>query len=159
MRPADPPVKKLTKLTVQVAAICATLLLAACRQNGPAEEQANTPSAPSAGQTQALWAAGARDRLCVTTERAGLIVYADQGDSNCTVRGAVESAAGGYRIRPDGDQGCVIDARIDGASLVLGPLAQSCVYYCGPKASFAGKRLTQQSGASPAVDVAGDPLC
>jgi hypothetical protein len=105
-----------------------------------------------------LWSAG-RDRLCLRDDRAGLIVYAAEGNSNCTVRGAIANEGRSFRIQPDGEGSCTIDVQRDGSALILGEQTPSCAYYCGPRASFAGKRLEPLNGAEAAVDLAGDPLC
>ena len=106
-----------------------------------------------------LLAGQGRDRMCLKGERAGFITYAPSGDTNCAVRGAASLSRDTLRITPDGDPACTIEAQRDGSGFVLATASPACAYYCGPNASFAGKRFAPQEGASPAVDLAGDPLC
>jgi hypothetical protein len=137
--------------------ILSFLLLFAC---GPSDEAANQSAAGEqpGGTIKQVWGTG-RDRLCLQNERAGLIVYAAQGDANCMVRGTAEGVDATIRIKPDGDESCTITARLDNGSMLLGEVSPACAYYCGPKASYAGKRLGPSDTAKPAVDVAGEPLC
>ena len=125
---------------------------------GGGEEQANQAgAAPVDGVTiKAQWGAG-RDRLCLQNNRAGLISFAAAGDANCMVRGNTVAIEGGFQLKPDGDNACTIDIRMDQGAVVLGQASPACAYYCGPNASYAGKRLEPTS--QPATDVAGDPLC
>jgi hypothetical protein len=143
---------------LNLALLTLALALAGC---GPSEQVANKaePTQQGSASLEGLWGDGGRDRLCLKGERAGLIVYAGEGNTNCTVRGGVERTAGAARIRPDGDASCVIEARQDGNALILGQVSPSCAYYCGPKASYSGKRLEPRSAGDAAVDLAGDPLC
>jgi hypothetical protein len=137
--------------------ILSSLLLFAC---GRSDEAANQSAAGEERGVTAkqLWGTG-RDRLCLQNGRAGLIVYAAQGDANCMVRGTAERAQGTIRIRPDGEESCAVTARLDNGAVVLGDVSPACAYYCGPKASYAGKRLGPSDTAKPALDVAGEPLC
>ena len=124
------------------------LLLAGCSQE-PAPEAAE----------QALYVGEGRDSLCIKGERAGFITYGE-GDMNCSAKGRLERAGvTPSAILPDGDQDCRIALSSAGESITLGAAGESCSYYCGPGASFAGKRFTKASPDSPAVDFAGDPLC
>ena len=124
------------------------LLLSACSQEA---------SEPIVERT--LYAGEGRDRLCIAGDRAGFIAYGD-GGRNCSVRGRVErSGEHSLSIVPDGDPDCRIAVDEQGESLRLGKVAQACAYYCGPRASFAGKTFTKDASASPAIDFAGDPLC
>lgn len=124
------------------------LLLAACSSE-------NSPAPPY----RALYAGEGRDRLCIAGERAGFIVYG-AGNSNCSVRGRVEKAGEGLlAIIPEGDEDCRIEARQASGSIVLGKRAEACAYYCGPDADFSGRSFREDAAATPAADLAGDPLC
>jgi hypothetical protein len=123
------------------------LLLAAC-----------SPEATDPPADRMLYAGAGRDRLCIAGERSGFIVYGE-GDANCSARGRVERAGDRLVLIPDGDSDCRIEAKLDGDSLVLGVRAGACAYYCGPGADYAGRGLSKDMSATPAVDFAGDPLC
>jgi hypothetical protein len=62
-------------------------------------------------------------------------------------------------IAPDGDESCRIAVAKGNGRVRLGPVTPQCAYYCGPKASYAGKTFVQQAKPTPVTDVAGDPLC
>jgi len=123
------------------------LLLAAC-----------SPEAAKPPVERLLYAGEGRDRLCLAGERGGFIVYGE-GDANCSTRGPVERTGNRLVLTPEGDPDCRIEAKLDGDRLTLGVRAEACAYHCGPGANFAGKGLTKNLSASPAVDFAGDPLC
>ena len=124
------------------------LLLAAC-----------SPGTPDKAPERALYSGEGRDRLCIAGERIGFIAYG-QGDTNCSVRGRLDRAGEqSLVVIPDGDQDCRIPASQQGDVIRLGTVKAACAYYCGPGASFAGKRFNKSASASPAVDFAGDPLC
>lgn len=124
------------------------LLLSACTQESPQKTRET-----------ALYAGKGRDRLCIKGDRIGFITYG-AGNVNCSVRGHVgRSGEHLLSIVPDGDPDCSIKAAQDAESIRLGKLDQACAYYCGPNASFDGKVFAKTPSASPAVDLAGDPLC
>jgi hypothetical protein len=133
------------------------LLLSACRQEEDAA--ANQPTGQADSPRFDVYQAGGRDRLCIGKGRAAFIVYAEQGDSNCSVSGAVERSGSQITIRPDGDTSCTITAVDNGTSLRLGPLTPACAYYCGPNASFAERTFDAMPGSQPVTDLAGEPLC
>jgi hypothetical protein len=105
-----------------------------------------------------FYAGEGRDRFCAEGQRGGFIIYGD-ADANCSARGRVERSADRFVLIPDGDADCRIEARLSGDRLAFGARSDACAYYCGPGADYAGKALTRQASASPAVDFAGDPLC
>ena len=131
------------------AALMLTLILAAC---------SSEPEA-AAGVAAGLFAGAGRDRLCVAGEgagqRAGLIVYAASGDTNCSATGRI---AGGALV-PSGDRECRIPLTFDAAGARIGAVPRACAYYCGPGASLDGKTFRKSDAATPATDLAGDPLC
>jgi hypothetical protein len=104
-----------------------------------------------------------RDRLCIRggpgPEQAALIVYAEGSDANCSVRGDYRAASGQGEIRTAGDTCRVLVTGDPGSELRLNALDPSCSYYCGPKASFAGKAFRRTTEPVPVTDAAGDPLC
>src|SRR6476469_7659518 len=90
--------------------------ISACRGTDTQDNQ--YAAAPVDGVTiKAQWGAG-RDRLGLQNNRAGLISYAAEGDTNCTVRGNTTAIDGGFQIRPDGDEFCAVDVRMDKAAVV-----------------------------------------
>jgi len=123
------------------------LLLAAC-----------SPNAAEPKTERLLYAGEGRDRLCTKGDRGGFIVFGG-GDSNCSARGRIERAGDRLVLIPNGDPDCRIEATLAGDRLRFGARSPACAYYCGPGADFAGKPLTRNAAASPAVDFAGDPLC
>lgn len=127
--------------------LAVALLLTACSQ------QAAEPPAE-----HLLYAGEGRNRLCVTGQRGGLIIYG-KGNANCSARGRVERSGDRLVLLPEGDSDCRIEASLNGDSLRLGARSAACAYYCGPGADFSGKGLMKSASASPAVDFAGDPLC
>jgi hypothetical protein len=104
-----------------------------------------------------------RDRLCIRPEgdisRAGLIVYAPGTDANCSLQGQYAAAGATPEIQVDGG-GCRV--RVSGdlkREVRLGGVDPQCSYYCGPRASFAGKTFRRVDTPVPVTDLAGDPLC
>lgn len=133
------------------------MVTAACGRSDPASDvAASNATSPASARVQ--WGSG-RDKLCLDNEIAGLIVYAEAGEANCTVRGTASRSDGQIRIQPVGDDRCTIMARTDGKSVILGDVSPACAYYCGPKSSYAGKRLDPIDVGDMVVDNAGDPLC
>jgi len=133
------------------------LLLAACGQQGESGSQADV--AAEATQAATIYSGSGRNQLCLKGRRAGFIVYAPNGDTNCSVRGTVDRTGSQLVIAPDGDAECRIQAREDGSSLAFGPVAPACSYYCGPNASFGGATFGMVPESKPVTDFAGDPLC
>ena len=63
-----------------------------------------------------------------------------------------------------GDESCVIEARIEGSRVTLpSTLPPGCAYYCGPGVEMGGATFDQagdsDGDARRAVDLVGDPLC
>jgi hypothetical protein len=133
--------------------IPALLLLGGCAEEQPPPQKEAAAAAISPG----LYRSGEGDALCVKPDgRAGFIVFAaGKAGPNCSVRGQLR----GGSIVPDGDSSCRIAVTPRGGSVALGGQEPACAYYCGPKASFAGKEFARQGGSGEAVDLAGDPLC
>jgi hypothetical protein len=127
------------------------MLLAACSQQ-PAEP----------GVSPGTFAGEGRDRLCIAGEagalRAGLVAYG-QSDLNCSASGSLRQASEGWVLVPRGEGDCRIPLVIEGNSVRIGQPPAACAYYCGPGATMAGKSFNREVDASPAVDLAGDPLC
>ena len=147
-----------TRSFPSLALLLLSFALASCGQDEQVASEAE-PTEQGSASLEGVWGDEGRDRLCLKGERAGLIVYASEGDTNCMVRGSIERAGGNARIRPDGDASCAIEVQRDGEAITLGQVSPSCAYYCGPKASYASKRLEPRSAKDAAVDLAGDPLC
>ena len=138
-------------------ALLSLFLLAACGQQSDADGRQD--GAPAATQAMAVYSGPGRNQLCLKGRRAGFIVYASKGDTNCSVRGTFERTGSQLVIAPDGDSECRIQAREDGSSLALGPVAPACSYYCGPNASFGGATFGMVPESKPVTDFAGEPLC
>lgn len=104
-----------------------------------------------------------RDALCMAREgaalRAGLITYGT-GATNCSLAGAAEVRENTLVVRPRGDSECSVEVRVANGVATVGARSQSCAYYCGPGADFAGRVLRKAPDAALKVtDLAGDPLC
>lgn len=121
-----------------------------------------SPGAPP-GPPPGTFAGPGRDRLCIAGAgkalRAGLIAYAADGAANCSLAGKLEQAASGWTLAPKGDSDCRIGLNVADSKLAIANVPASCSYYCGPGASLVGKAFTRDPKASPAVDLAGEPLC
>jgi hypothetical protein len=130
------------------------LLTASCGESPSPEEKA------SAEVGLNIYAGEGRDRLCLRAEQdreAAFVTYAGEGDTSCTVRGTFDRQANA--IVPNGDATCRIPVTVTADAVQLGAASAACAYYCGPKASFAGKRFALTTAGGEAVDLAGDPLC
>lgn len=127
------------------------LLLAACSK----------PTADP-GPIPGTFAGEGRDRLCIDGEggalRAGLIAYG-KDDVNCSAAGNLEKSGQGWLLVPKGEGDCSIPLEIEADAVRVGQLPAACSYYCGPGASLDDKSFSRNANASPAVDLAGDPLC
>jgi hypothetical protein len=141
--------------------LSALLLSQGCRKAEETPPPATQAEATSPDPAIAIYAGEARDRMCLAqggSAKAGFITFGE-GDANCSVRGAVQRSGDRLTIAPPGDESCRIEGRVSGDTVTLGPVAAACSYYCGPKASFAGKTFRRTAEAAPATDFAGDPLC
>ncbi|MFC7537392.1 hypothetical protein ACFQPG_08435 [Sphingomonas sp. GCM10030256] len=140
--------------------LAAAICLSACeRQDQPSEEPPGQAAAPAPPQPSTLVFAGAgRDRLCLNpeTKRAGFITYGQAG-ANCSMRGSL--GEGGV-FQPDGDAACPVRFTLNGDEAFLGDgPSGACAYYCGPGATYSGRRFTRMAQPDGATDLAGDPLC
>lgn len=105
-----------------------------------------------------------RDRLCfggtAEARTAGLIVYG-KDNNNCSASGKLAKAETGWVLVPKGEpvDGCRIPISFEGEKAIIGAPPPSCAYYCGPQSTMAGKNFGLAAQASPALDLAGDPLC
>ena len=109
-----------------------------------------------------------RNQLCLVDRggatRFGVIVWADAGNNSCTGRGRATRDGEGLRLAMQGDETCVIEARIEGDAVILpAGLPEGCAYYCGPGVEVAANRFDRSGNsaedAQRAVDLVGDPLC
>lgn len=127
------------------------MLLAACSKQ---------PAEPAL--VVGTFAGEGRDRLCIAGEagaqRAGLIAYG-QDNVNCSASGRLRQAGEGWVLVPRGEGDCRIPLEIEDSKVRVGQPPAACSYYCGPGATMAGKSFSRATEASPAVDLAGDPLC
>ena len=148
----------LTRLLFHAFPLLGLLMLAGCGQKDPAQNgTAGTAAQTSAGAS--VYAGTDRSRLCLKEGRAGLIVYAQGRDANCSIRGTVQRSGGRLTIIPDGDTACRLEARAEGNALTFGAVSPACSYYCGPGASYAGTKFSPAPATLPVTDLAGDPLC
>ena len=109
-----------------------------------------------------------RNQLCLAERdgatRFGLVAWGSAGDNNCTGKGRATREGERLTLAMQGDERCIIEARIEGVSVALpATLPQGCAYYCGPDAQMAGGRFDKagegDDAARRAVDLVGDPLC
>ena len=107
------------------------------------------------------------NQLCIiegqSEARFGLVVWGGNLHS-CSGSGTVSRQGDVMRFQMAGDEACVIDARISGATVTLpASLPDGCAYYCGAQATLTGASFTQQGNsvedAGKAKDLVGDPLC
>lgn len=115
------------------------------------------------GLPTGTFAGAGKDRLCVAGEgedlRGGLIVYAADGASNCSLSGKLAGAGDRWTLTPRGEGDCRVGLTLAGDRLKIAGLPASCAYYCGPGARLTGKSFTRAANATPAVDMAGEALC
>jgi hypothetical protein len=104
--------------------LLSVLLLTACKQaEAPLNESGSGSAAPPV--SQAAYAGGGRDRLCLGGPNAdAAVVSYGEGDNNCLVRGRVE----GGTLIPNGDQACRIPMRQQDDRIIIGSLPPSCAY-------------------------------
>lgn len=109
-----------------------------------------------------------RNQLCLIERdggtRFGLVIWAREGSNSCTGRGRATREGERLSLAMQGDDTCVIEARIEGGRVALpATLPAGCAYYCGPGVEMTGVRLDQAgdgaNDARRAVDLVGDPLC
>ena len=118
-----------------------------------------------------LWEGGAgpqRDQMCVIDRgtgnvRFGIVKWGDNLHS-CSGSGSVVREGSALRLTMEGDESCVLEARIEGETVTLpASVPAGCSYYCGARARFDGGTLTRTgttaADAMKATDLAGDPLC
>lgn len=138
---------------------------------GQAEPAAGSAAGGRIGELTGLYESGTgtpRNQLCMvvnspTDTRFGLVVWG-AGQHSCSGSGSAERAGDRLRLRMAGDAACVIDARIDGGSVVLpDSIPDGCAYYCGARATMTGARFAQvgmgRDEAIKAKDLVGDPIC
>ena len=109
-----------------------------------------------------------RNQLCLAERdgatRFGLVAWAGHVDTNCTGKGRAVREGARLSLAMQGDESCIVEARIEGGSVTLpATLPQGCAYYCAPGAEMAGVRLDRSGegdeAARRAADLVGDPLC
>jgi len=136
---------------MRIAPLLLPLCLAAC--------SAGAPAGPAPG----TFAGARKDRLCIAGEgealRAGLIAYAPDTAANCSLSGKLAKTADGWTLTPKGEGACQVGLGIAGDKISITSIPASCSYYCGPGASLAANAFTRKAKATPAADLAGDPLC
>ena len=128
------------------------MLLAACSQS-------QEPATPIPTGT---FAAEGRDRLCIAGEagnyRAGLVIFGS-GNVNCSASGRIAIEKGQIALVPRGEGSCRISLSLEGDTVRIAEVPAACSYYCGPRASMAGKSFSQVGASEAVADLAGDPLC
>ncbi|MEO6248291.1 MAG: hypothetical protein ABIO85_06875 [Sphingomicrobium sp.] len=139
---------------MRIALLWLPLVVAGC--------SAGTPSG-APGLAPGTFAGAGKDRLCIAGEgaglRAGLIVYGADGAANCSLAGKLTHGGTGWTLTPHGEGACAVSLIIAGDRVAVTQVPAACAYYCGPRASLAGKSFTGSATASAAVDLAGDRLC
>jgi hypothetical protein len=156
--------------------LLATCLAAGCGKGGEAPPNGGQGAAPAppAAPVQTATLAGLYEspdsppgQLCITEQgraaRFGLVTRRG-GRPGCSGAGTATRAGGTLRLVMDGESACVIEARLDGASLTLpASMPAGCAYYCAPGATAAGAVFVKTGGAHAdaqrARDLVGDRLC
>ncbi len=148
------------------------LLLAGCGTGQPANDSAPQASPPAQTDTMfGLYEGGGarRNQLCIVERddgaaRFGLVAW-NGAAPGCSGAGTAAYASGTIvALEMDGDEPCMIEARLDGRRLTFPPgLPRGCSYYCAPGARLAGLDFVKTGGtdvdAMRARDLVGDPLC
>jgi len=161
------------------------LLLAACSREGadrrdgnaaaPLDQGGSAPMSRPGGPITTLTGlyegggeAGPKNQLCMVDPRGetaqfGLVVWGGEQHS-CSGSGTAARNGDRLQLEMTGDESCTIDARIDGAEIILPEdVPDGCAYYCGARARMSGARFTQvgvgRDDAAKAKDLVGDPLC
>ncbi|HTU13180.1 MAG TPA: hypothetical protein VMG08_19990 [Allosphingosinicella sp.] len=157
--------------------VLAIFLAAACgRESGaPGDNAAATGGAPgpARGPVQIATLTGLYEsagpspsQLCITeqggTARFGLVTRGNAGVL-CSGAGTATRRGSTLRLVMAGESACAIEARLDGARLVLPAMPRGCDYYCSPgggaeSVSFAKTGGTRED-ALRAQDPVGGPLC
>lgn len=129
------------------------LLLAACTEK----------NAPPFGPGPGTFVGEGRNRLCIAGAgdelRAGLIVYGSKAETNCSAVGKFEGSGDKWSLTPGGEGACKLSLSLGGDKLTIADVPASCSYYCAPGVTLTRKIFTRDPTASPASDLAGDPLC
>jgi hypothetical protein len=150
-------------------------LLAACGTGEQGESADNAADARRAAVETArltgLYEGGGEERpnrMCIIDRGVGnaafgLVVWG-ANDHSCTGTGGVTREGEVLRLAMTGDESCVIDARIEGDTIILpDALPEGCAYYCGARAAMTGatfeKVADTPEAALRATDLVGDPLC
>jgi hypothetical protein len=109
-----------------------------------------------------------KNQLCMVAKgggeaRFGLVVW---GSNLHSCSGAGQARRQGERLilTMDGDETCVVEARVSGSTVSLPPdVPQGCAYYCGARARLGGATFARtgasEADALKAKDIVGDPLC
>jgi hypothetical protein len=163
-------------------ALLLLIALAGCRSGeGSGGNASDAPAAGGDGKSVAqvqiatltgLYEGGEaprRNQMCMI-EREGRgtgfgFVTWGPGDRNCSGSGTATREGNVLRLRLDGDEGCALEARIDGRRVTLPTNipAECQTYYCGGGAQMSGAAFDKVGGgeadALRAVDLVGDPLC
>ena len=140
--------------------LSALLALAAC---GGSDDRDNAPvsTGPGEGLGPAFYQFADRSGLCAASDNSAALIVYGEDDANCMVEGRIETADdGAMALVPRGDGQCRIPIEDLGQSIRLGDGGDSCAYYCGGGAQYAGRELIKNWDETPDLrDAAGDPLC
>lgn len=137
-------------------AMAAAAMLAACGSGGEQQRRGET-----AALGPGLYRFADNGGMCVGTgEEAAFVIYGE-GGANCMAQGRIEAGAeGGLAFVPRGDDQCRIPIEDRGQSIVLGEGGESCSYYCGGEARYAGRELVKAWDEEPDLrDAAGEAIC
>lgn len=153
--------------------LMALILVAGC---GAGSDQGNEAQGPGrdgavliAGLT-GLYEGGAPIRpnqMCMIErdkETSFALVVWGANMHSCAGSGQAIREGNSLRLTMAGDETCAIEAKIDGARVILpDSLPEGCAYYCGAQAKLGGATFTKKSGsvedALKARDLVGEPLC
>ena len=150
----------------QTIVLLLLIALAGCRGASDGNSGGSAESGPTG-----LYEVGEgsrRNQMCLVERhdatRFGLVVWAREGNASCTGTGRASRDGGRLSLAMQGDDSCVIEARVEGSRVTLpSTLPPGCAYYCGPGVEMAGSTFDQagetEDDARRAVDLVGDPLC
>jgi hypothetical protein len=161
-------------------ALLVLIALAGCRgeqqgNGGPGPAASGAAGSAKAVQTATLTGlyesatAPRRNQMCMIERegRAGTFGFViwGPGEKSCSGSGPATREGNVLRLRLDGDESCVLDARVEGTRITLPTdIPSDCErYYCGVGVQMGGvtfdKVAGEQADALRATDLVGDPLC
>lgn len=154
--------------TTRLALLLIPFVLAGCGGG----DSGNGAATPSGARLTGLYegdSGARRNQLCVVEREGraasfGFIVWGE-GDRNCSGTGLARREGERLRLLLDGDEGCALDARLEGERITFPEAipAECARYYCGAGTAMEKAEFTRvgasEADARRAADLVGEPLC